>query len=53
MKLTLNLFGYEVATVELQDRTPVSSIGAPAPRPSLLDIGIKKVSGFWVDRMRS
>ena len=47
MKITLNILGFEAATLEVD-------LGEPVERQlPVLDRGIKKLSNFWVRRMNS
>ena len=56
MTLTFNVFGLEVARIELAVEDGLLRQAAASPnldieRPSLLNRGVKAMSGFWVDRM--
>jgi hypothetical protein len=48
MTLRFNLLGFEVANIHLD----FGDLGVDVPRQvTVLDRGIKKMSGFWVGRM--
>lgn len=52
VKLSFRLFGYEVATLNLEtDSVQPAQTFIKNEHTSLLNTGVKKLSGFWVDRM--
>ncbi|AEK10026.1 hypothetical protein FDH96_gp141 [Mycobacterium phage Rey] len=50
MTLRINVFGVEIVTVVLDLEDLVATTGE-APRLTVVDKGVKKMSNLWVSRM--
>jgi hypothetical protein len=52
MTLSFNILGFQVASVVLDiERDEPAPAPEKKPEASLLNKGVKAMSGFWVDRM--